>query len=373
MNGRERFLATIKGRMSPLAAGVAYPEIPFRDRCEEHMQHPWWILNEMDAAKMIPAVRHYLETIGCDWWQVLWTPPREEREQMQYFRASGRDFILNKLTGEKRELFHPARALPALTSTLSGPKPILSDDEYLERIRFVTAETQIQTGQWDFAKATMNALGQDYFIYSYTSTPFVLSFVKGFTETLMDILVNPSFLHMMGDRLVAQQKEFFRAMAMAGIHGVWMQDWNGGKEVLSREQYQDMVVPHARELVAEAHRQGLMVIHYFMGNPIDRADLVASVGAEVILFEEARKGYEINLEALAGQIHDDQVVMGNLSAEDVLARGSESDLRAEIESLISLGRKRGRFMMATGSPPTPETPLDRIQFALATARRLWEQ
>ena len=372
MTPKERILSAFQGKKPDhLPCAIAYPEIPFRDRSEEHMTHPWWILDEMNKRKMIPAVRNYLQKIGCDGWPVLWTNPQKERAAIQYIRENGRDYIFNRQSGQKKELFPPGRGQTTLEA-LTEPKPLLHDEEYINRISIVNAENQIQHGQWEFAQATLRALGNDYFIYSYTSTPFALSFAKGFTETLMDVVTNPDFIHAIADHLVAAQRENLRAMAISGVHGVWMQDFYGGKEILSRRQYADIVVPHARELVQEAHRLGLKVIHYFMGNPIDRADLVASVGAEAILFEEARKGYEINIEALADQINGDQVLMGNLAAEEVLAKGSESDLNAEIARLISFGRKRERFMMATGSPPTPETPLTRIKFALDTARQLWK-
>lgn len=366
---RERFLSALSGQSGPLAAGVAYPEIPFRDTFCQARGVPWWTLDEGDPQRLNPPVRQYLEEAGCDWWSVLWTKARAEREQQEYLQEGERSFVLNHDSGEKREIFPPWRPQPA---PVAAPQPPRTDEEYLEDRRVVPAEQQIAEGWWDYAQATVADLGADYFLYSYTSVPFPVSFVKGFDETMLEVARGGEFLHRLAERIVAQQREYFRAMARVGVGSVWMQDWYDGAELLSRAHYRALVLPHGQDLVAEAHRAGLVVIHCFMGNAEDRADLVAAMGADVLLFEEGRKGYRNDLATLAGQLgRSDVVLAGNLASEEVLAHAPERVLREEVERLVRVGKQWGRFVFSTGSPPTPETPVERIRLALDMAREAW--
>lgn len=373
MNGYERFRAVLAGRTDELAAGVAYPEVPCRDRSWEHTKAPWWFMEEADPKTCLPIMRAYLERVGGDWWNVLWTPPRTEREHLRYLQEDGRDFILDTRTGTKRTRSPPWEP-QAAPSEDTRSRPSLTDEEHLARLEVVAAEKQIADGWWDFARATAAALGREYFLYSYGSIPFAVSFAKGFAETMDRLATAPAFLHRMGERHVAHQKEYFQAMARVGIHGVWLQDFYAGADMISRRHYQEIVRPHGRDLIAEAHRAGLVVIHYFMGNAEDRADLVADLGADILLFEEGRKGYGADLETLVARIRREEVVlMGNLPSESVLESADDGKLVQEIERLVQFGKRRGRFIFSTGSPPTPQTPLDRIRFAIETARTNWRK
>lgn len=367
-----RFLSALSGPPDELPTGVAYPEIPFRDTWCAAQGVPWWAIEEARSERMNPAARAYLAQVGCDWWSALWTRPRREREAEEYLQEGERSFVLNRVTGERRELFPPWQPRPA--EERPEPQPLRPAEWYLEARQPVPAETQIAEGRWDFARATVADLGRDYFLYSYTSVPFPLSFVQGFEQTMLELAGGGEFLHWYAQAVVAEQREYFRAMAAVGIRGVWMQDYYGGAELLSRGHYRDVVLPHGRDLVAEAHGAGLVVIHCFMGNAEDRADLVAAMGADVLLFEEGRKGYRNDLATLAPQVkRPEAVLVGNLSSEETLAAAPEQVLRAEVERLVEVGRRWGRFLFSTGSPPTPGTSLARIRLAADMAKEAWER
>ena len=365
-------MAALAGDQAGLAAGMAYPEIPLRDRCEDHTDAPWWVIDQADPDTYLPVVRHYLDVVQCDWWPVWWRAPRDERAHRHYGRDGDGDYVVDTRTGERTPIYRPGQE-PSGRARPSSAGPTPTDEQCLDRARVVPAQEQIETGLWDCARAVVQDLGERHFVYSYTNTPFVLSFGKGFEQTMVDVATHPAFLHRLADRMVEQQRENFRAMARLGIPGVWMQDFSAGAELIGREHYRELVLPHGRDLVAAAHEQGLVVIHHYMGDPSDRVDLVAAMGADVLLFEEARKGYAVDLARLTDDLPRDRpVLMGNLAAEGALAGDSSYELAEAVRRLVQFGRRRGRFVFGTGAPPTPATPLRRIASALAIARRLWD-
>lgn len=373
-SGAKRVCAALEGRRASLAAGVAYPEIPFVETAEEHTDEPWWILQEADPERCLPVIRAFLEGIGCDWWGVSRTGPHAERAQERYVRENGQDYRIDRRTGKRELLFRAGRPRPQGSSSPRRSTEPPTEEACLARFERVSSETMIAEGRWDFAQAQAETLGARFFLYGYTSTPFVLSFGRGFEETLMAVHADPGFLDRMAARALENQRELFRAMAAIGLHGVWMQDMYAGRELLGRAQYRDIVLPWGRKLVRAAQAEGLRVIHYFMGDVRDRLDLVLGMGADILLLEEGRKGYGTDLETLGSDLPGGgPVLMGNLPAEAVLERGSGETVRSAVQRLARWGRRRGRFVFGTGAPPTPATPLARIRLALQTAREAWEQ
>jgi uroporphyrinogen-III decarboxylase len=64
-------------------------------------------------------------------------------------------------------------------------------------------------------------------------------------------------------------------------------------------------------------------------------------------------------------------VLGNLDSIGVLENGSEAGLRAEIGRQLRAGRRNGsRFILSTGSPVTPRTPVSRVRRYCEMAREL---
>ncbi len=55
-------------------------------------------------------------------------------------------------------------------------------------------------------------------------------------------------------------------------------------------------------------------------------------------------------------------LLGNLDAVGILQNGTEDALKTEIKRQIAAGRRnKSRFIMSTGSPPTPGTPVERVR------------
>ena len=65
------------------------------------------------------------------------------------------------------------------------------------------------------------------------------------------------------------------------------------------------------------------------------------------------------------------VVFGNLDSIGVLQDGSEETLHKEITHQIGVGRRGGaRFVMSTGSPITPATPVERVRVYTDLVRQI---
>ena len=86
------------------------------------------------------------------------------------------------------------------------------------------------------------------------------------------------------------------------------------------------------------------------------------MGADALSLEESKKGFLIDIEDVVERVNGRCAVLGNLDAIELLERGSEEELGAEISRQVAAGRRNGsRFIMSLGSPVTPGTTVERVR------------
>jgi uroporphyrinogen-III decarboxylase len=121
-------------------------------------------------------------------------------------------------------------------------------------------------------------------------------------------------------------------------------------------------LPTLQQVVAEIRAAGMRSVYYYCGNPNDRFEEILGTGADAIHFEEGKKGFTIDIADVARRVDGRCVIFGNLDAIGILEHGSDEVLRSEIARQLESGHRNGnRFVMSTGSPVTPGTPLERVR------------
>lgn len=81
------------------------------------------------------------------------------------------------------------------------------------------------------------------------------------------------------------------------------------------------------------------------------------------------KAYVNDLGAIDQQVYDRLCLWGNIDPVGIVQDGSEEALAQAVAEQAEIGRRRGRFVMSTGSPITPLTPLSRMQRLIDLARQ----
>ena len=106
---------------------------------------------------------------------------------------------------------------------------------------------------------------------------------------------------------------------------------------------------------------GLKSIYYYTGDPCNHLSYILDSGSDAYAFEESKKNFTVDLSEIAGIINGRAVLFGNIDSIKILQNGSENDLTVSIHKQIQAARaNKFRFVMSTGSPPTPSTPLSKI-------------
>jgi len=148
--------------------------------------------------------------------------------------------------------------------------------------------------------------------------------------------------------------------AALGAEVVWIEECY--TDMISPDAYSKYCLPHVRRLTDTIRGAGMKSVYYFCGDISGKLDLILSAGADAVSFEESKKNFRIDIGELAEYIRGRCVIFGNLDATSFLPNCSEEQLKHEIVRQIKAGRKnKGRFVMSTGSPVTPGTPVEKVR------------
>ncbi|HUS48412.1 MAG TPA: uroporphyrinogen decarboxylase family protein, partial [Phycisphaerae bacterium] len=180
-------------------------------------------------------------------------------------------------------------------------------------------------------------------------------------EGLMELLADrPDLVLHACERFLAQSRASVRCAATLGARLVWIEECL--TDTISPAAFESINLRFLCALVEEIRSHGLRSVYYYCGNPNDRLRLLLAAGADALALEESKKGFRIDIAAVASAVQGRCVLLGNLDAMHLLAHADEKELRQEIDRQVTAGRmNRGRFIMSLGSPVTPHTPIARVQ------------
>ena len=149
-----------------------------------------------------------------------------------------------------------------------------------------------------------------------------------------------------------------RNEAARGAEVIWVEECYG--DLISPEHYRRLCFPFVRALCEEIRILGMKSIYYFAGNPTGRFDMLLDSKADMLGFEESKKGIRLDILELAEIVSGHCGLLGNLDAINLLPSCTTEELREALlwQKQAAILRK-GRFIFGLGSPLTPGTSLTR--------------
>jgi len=171
-------------------------------------------------------------------------------------------------------------------------------------------------------------------------------------------------------RILEDTLEDIRALAAAGCDAIHIDDAMTTRDMISRDFYERFSMPYVKPMVDEIHALGKVAVVIYFGGVADRIAEIAALGADAISVETSMKSYVNDLGEYAAVVGDRACLWGNLDPVRVVQDGTDEELRRAIAEQVAIGRRSGRFIISTGSPITPLTPLARIQRYISLGREL---
>jgi uroporphyrinogen decarboxylase len=232
-----------------------------------------------------------------------------------------------------------------------------------EQVRPWRAEDAIASGVNDYRSKAVEELGKEVFILTggVVGTFWHCTWYVGLTNRFMLLRDEPGLIEYLSSRLLEHAIEQVRVLAAAGGDAIYIDDATATCEMISRKDYERFSMPYVREIVREIHAHGMKAIVIYFGGVADRVEQIASLGADGLIVETTMKNYVNDIGDVAARLDGKMCLFGNLDPVGVLWRGTDERLREEVERQAAVGRRYGRFLLSTGSPVTPGTPLARIR------------
>ena len=378
MTGREKFEAAFSADGTPeFPVAQCYHGIFLRDHWEQVTDHPWWALYEPDPVKAAGPWIDLYDKTGEDWFRFSWGTPHQQRDAVIESTPQG-VFRVREATGVRQELRRPP--IGGEQYCVGGPAPAhdVTDadelDAVLDGMGFAPDRTAAmcdpEDGRHELPRILLERFGAEKYALVHVGSPYwPCHALWGFEGMMVGLVDFPELIERATRRLLEDAIGQVSAFSAAGADCVWIEECM--TDMVSPEQYARFCLPHLRELTDAIRGAGLRSTHYFCGNPHGKWDLLLDTGADALALEESKKGFEIDIAAVADRVAGRMTLFGNLDSIHLLEKGTDQELRHEVSRQLDAGRRNGsRFVMSVGSPVTPNTPLARVRRYCDVVREL---
>ena len=377
MTGKERVRAALDGRpvdRAPVAA--VYAHLYDQDHFSELTGLPAWRYAEWEAADPETHARLFARIRERAPFDILqpqyFAPARAWRERQEFLERDGVPFRHDRETGEWTPLRNPAPGEHASLYRANHEARVRSIAEIPDAMPITPAAQQIANGSNDQFDALVRQFGREHYIMTggVIGTLYSCHWQTGLENLYALLHDDPALVEALSERVLAHNIESIRTLAAAGGDAIFIDDANAGGDVISRAMYRRFCLPYMREMVAEIHRLKHQAVVTYFGAVMDRLEDIAETGADGFTYEASMKGYTNDTAEIARCVGDRMTLFANIDPIAVLQNADDGALDAEILRQLDAARPARGFVLCTGSPITPRTPLSRVRRYIERGREL---
>lgn len=374
MTNKERIHATLEGGpVDRTGVTVLYNHLYRHDHFSELTGRPQWERQKWlhsapeEYARTFRAIH---EKAPFEILQPNAAPPRATRKAFEFVERDGKVFRHNKRTDAWEPMASGTASGHATDYAANEKQLVFDQSDIAAKVNVVSAAEQIASGANDYVEAVVRTLGRHEFILAggVVGTFYQCSVYLGLTNLLGMVRESPALVEHLSKRILEQNIERIRRLCAAGGDAVFIDDAMTTCDMISVQDYERFSLPHIRAMVEEVHRLGHKAILIYFGGIADRLDQIASIGADGLSMEASMKGYVNDIEEIARKIGGRVSLFGNVDPVGILQNGTDRQLEAEVNRQAEAGRSARGFILCTGSPITPGTPLSRVQSFLAMGK-----
>jgi len=203
-----------------------------------------------------------------------------------------------------------------------------------------------------------------------TGTPmvFALNACGGFVEGLTTMKSEPALYRKLLRSCTQVQCALLAPGRAAGADSTWFTSYYTGADTISPRDYAEMIFPYDYEICAEARRQGLFVLHWYLGDLLPVLDKVMELPMDALVLEQGRKGYDIDPVEIRRRVGD-QFCLCGFGFENDYCTFNRAGLTGELRRQIEGAGQHGAFIAGTPIMPPNAQPAA-VDYYFAEARRL---
>jgi uroporphyrinogen decarboxylase len=156
--------------------------------------------------------------------------------------------------------------------------------------------------------------------------------------------------------------QYLESFIAAGVEIVSIADPSASGDLISRQQFQDFVLPHLKKVVTKLHQKGVFVCIHICGNITNRLDLIPESGTDLLSVD-----YKVDLskakELLGGKI----AFAGNMNPVGIMQNATASEVAEACRECLEKTSSIPGYILMPGCDIPPGVPLKNIQAMVETA------
>ena len=158
-------------------------------------------------------------------------------------------------------------------------------------------------------------------------------------------------------------RQFVRLMAEAGADMVSNGDSPAGPSMISPEMYQQFGLPYEKQMVEEAHANGIPYLIHICGNTDLILDRMATVG-----FDAVELDYKTSVQEIYKHFSSSVALFGTVDPSGVLALGTPQQVEEEAKKILEIYKGNPRLVPGAGCAMPPMTPEENIRAFIRTVQ-----
>ena len=299
-------------------------------------------------------------------------PSREVLSKRELILDNGEVYQIDLATGARQQMLLTGEKAKTeeYRDIYDRRRNLLKDRANLKKLLDGRREnTWDARGDLRLVEAIVRAQGDDYFVYTGAAAPFwslynMLDF-DGMMTALHD---GPDEVFYLMDHSLEQTIAYAQAFKDAGGHAVRVEECLASADLISQDAYERFALPYEERLFSALRSMGLKTILYFCGHVMPRLSDLRNLPVDALMVEESKKDFVVEIGEVRAAIGPDMCLLGNLDSYADVLNGSDEELAAEVERQIRVAGACGAFIVSTGSPLTLDTPPERVDFIVESAR-----
>jgi uroporphyrinogen decarboxylase len=181
--------------------------------------------------------------------------------------------------------------------------------------------------------------------------------LRGFENTLMDVITAPDFFEAALDKLMDLYLDFVEYTADLPIDAIQFgDDWGDQRGIIiGPKRWRQFLKPRWAKIYAAVHRHGKMVVHHSCGSVAEIMPDMIEIGMDVLESVQPEAA-GMNPYELKRKWGDKISFWGALGSQSILPFGTPAEIKAEVAHLKTEMGHNGGYILAPAKPLQPETP-----------------
>ncbi len=216
---------------------------------------------------------------------------------------------------------------------------------------------------FDTVKMVKKKVGEKVSVHSEIFSPWS-QFLEllNYEHALMAVLDDAGKAKACLDRLTEGAIDLAKKQAACNVDAVLISSAFAGAGLISREHYEEFVLPYERRLISEVKKEYSMPVYtHTCGSIGDRLDLMVATGTNGIDTLDPPPLGTVELEEAKEVLKGKTFIKGNVDPVSTLLRGDASGARDNVRRRIGIGKPEGGYILSSACSVSPHTPPENIE------------